>query len=329
MLRRYEIGDLALAAFPRPVTFVNPANGVGEPLRKAQFDKELAYVRTADGKLGQPDRVRWTWRGGRDPLPCRRRTSMIRATRRALIASTAALAGAPALAAVPRRDDAWKEADAILARIKPPAIPRRDFPITRFGARPGGEADCTEAIADALAAAAKAGGGRVVVPAGVWLTGAVHLKSRTELRGQGRDPEVLARSAAYLPNVLTRHEGVELMNYSPFIYALDQHDIALTGEGTLDGQADADHWWNWVKRPPPGVVSDRKRLADMGEAGAPVDQEGVRHRPHHPHHVHPALSPDPCSASRKACRGSPCRARDRSYSSARSKCFGTWRRSTP
>ncbi len=69
VLRRYEIGDLALAAFPRPVTFVNPANGVGEPLRKAQFDKELAYVRTADGKLGQPNRVRWAWRGGRDPLP--------------------------------------------------------------------------------------------------------------------------------------------------------------------------------------------------------------------------------------------------------------------
>jgi polygalacturonase len=47
--------------------------------------------------------------------------------------------------------------------------------------------------------------------------------------------------------VLTRHEGVELINYSPFIYALEQHDIALTGEGTLDGQADADHWWNWIR----------------------------------------------------------------------------------
>jgi hypothetical protein len=69
VLRRYELGDLALAAFPRPVTFVNPADGVGEPLKEAQFDKELAYVRAADGKLGQPDRVRWTWRGGRDPLP--------------------------------------------------------------------------------------------------------------------------------------------------------------------------------------------------------------------------------------------------------------------
>jgi polygalacturonase len=143
------------------------------------------------------------------------------------------LAGAPALAQPPRLggDDGWKEADAILARIKPPAIPRRDFPITRFGAKPGGEVDCTKAIAAALAAAAKAGGGRVVVPAGVWLTGAVHLKSNTELHvAKGATLKFSRDPAAYLPNVLTRHEGVELMNYSPFIYALDQHDIALTGE---------------------------------------------------------------------------------------------------
>ena len=198
---------------------------------------------------------------------------MIQTTRRRLIASSALLAGLPTLAhaAAPERDDAWKEADAILARIKPPAIPRRDFPITMFGAKPGGEADCTQAIAAALDAASKADGGRVVVPPGVWLTGAVHLKSNTELHvAKGATLKFSRDPAAYLPNVLTRHEGIELMNYSPFIYALDQHDIAVTGEGTLDGQADADHWWNWVKRPPPGVVSDRKRLGDMAEAGVPV-----------------------------------------------------------
>jgi len=191
-------------------------------------------------------------------------------TRRALIASTAALAGLPALAA-PGRDDAWKEADAILARIKPPTIPRRDFPITKFGAKP--DADCTKAIAAALEAAAKAGGGRAVVPAGVWLTGAVHLKSKTELHvAKGATLKFLQDPAAYLPAVLTRHEGVELINYSPFIYALEQHDIALTGEGTLDGQADAEHWWNWIRRKPPGVVDDRKRLTEMAEAGVPVAQ---------------------------------------------------------
>lgn len=69
VLRRYELADLALAAFPRPVTFVNPTDAVGVPLREAAFDRELAFVRAADRKLGRPDRVRWTWRGGRDPLP--------------------------------------------------------------------------------------------------------------------------------------------------------------------------------------------------------------------------------------------------------------------
>jgi hypothetical protein len=51
------------------VTFVNPVDAVGVPLKEAEFDKALAFVRAADRKLGQPDRVRWTWRGGRDPLP--------------------------------------------------------------------------------------------------------------------------------------------------------------------------------------------------------------------------------------------------------------------
>ena len=49
-----------------------------------------------------------------------------------------------------------------------------------------------------------------------------------------------------LPNVLTRFEGVELMNYSPLIYAYNKQNIAVTGKGTLDGQADNDHWWNWT-----------------------------------------------------------------------------------
>ncbi len=46
-----------------------PTDAVGVPLKESTFDKELAFVRAADRKLGQPEQVRWTWRGGRDPLP--------------------------------------------------------------------------------------------------------------------------------------------------------------------------------------------------------------------------------------------------------------------
>jgi hypothetical protein len=86
----------------------------------------------------------------------------MKTTRRALLASTVALAAAPAMAAPARPTDAWKEADAILARIKPPTIPRRDFPITRFGAKPGGEADCTSGDRRG------AGGGRQRPAADAW-----------------------------------------------------------------------------------------------------------------------------------------------------------------
>ncbi|HVY87294.1 MAG TPA: glycoside hydrolase family 28 protein, partial [Hyphomonadaceae bacterium] len=167
--------------------------------------------------------------------------------------------------------NAWGAADEILKRIRAPSIPNRNFSITSFGAKP--DADCTSAIAAAISAASAAGGGRIVVPDGVWQTGAITLKSRTELHvAKGATLKFSRDPNAYLPVVLTRHEGIELMNYAPFIYAYGQEDIAITGEGTLDGQADAEHWWNWAKRAPPGTVSDRQRLADMGEQGVPVAQ---------------------------------------------------------
>ncbi len=195
-----------------------------------------------------------------------------RTTRRRLLAVGSAglgLAGLGACTAMPGAGEGpWAEADAILARIRAPAIPRREFAITSFGAKP--DSDCTAAIAAAIESANKAGGGRVVVPAGTWLTGAIRLKSRVDLHVEKGATLKFSRDPAAYPVVLTRHEGIELMNFSPFIYAYGEEDIAVTGAGTLDGQADAEHWWNWARRAPAGTVSDRQRLADMGEQGVPV-----------------------------------------------------------
>src|SRR5262245_3680346 len=69
----------------------------------------------------------------------------------------------------------------ILARIKPPTFAARDFNITSYGAVAGGQTDATEAIRKAIGACHTAGGGRVVVPAGIFLTGAIHLKSNVNL----------------------------------------------------------------------------------------------------------------------------------------------------
>src|ERR1044072_4112067 len=133
--------------------------------------------------------------------------------------------------------------ESISARIKPPKFPQRDFDITKYGAATGG-ADCTEAIRKAIEECNKAGGGRVVVPAGVFQTGAVHLKSNVNLYiSEGATLKFDPDPAKFLPVVFTRFEGVECMNYSPLIYAFEQENIAVTGKGTLDGSASEETWW--------------------------------------------------------------------------------------
>ena len=83
--------------------------------------------------------------------------------------------------ATPNSGDPWSAVPEIQKRIVPPRFPARDFDITRFGAVADGTTVCTTAFSNAIAACARAGGGRVVVPAGKFLTGAIHLRSGVNL----------------------------------------------------------------------------------------------------------------------------------------------------
>jgi polygalacturonase len=192
--------------------------------------------------------------------------------RRAFLISTAVQAAA---ATIP----GWN-ADAIVSRIKPPVFPNRDFDITRYGASNDGRADSTEAIAKAIDACASAGGGRVLVPDGVFVTGAIRLK--TDVNLHLADQAMLRFSPDpkhYLPAVFTRWEGTECINYSSFIYAFEQTNLAITGLGTLDGQADCEHWWPWVgrtncgwKEGQPRQQPDRDALVAMADTDVPVSE---------------------------------------------------------
>ncbi len=147
---------------------------------------------------------------------------------------------------VAEEPDPWDLLPSIRAQIVAPEFEDQDFLITDFGAKEGGKFKNTDAFAAAIKACSEAGGGRVVVPAGTWLTGAIHLKSNVNLHLA--DDAVIQFSRDdkdYLPVVFSRWEGMELMNYSPFIYAFGQENIAVTGKGVLDGNADMKNWWWW------------------------------------------------------------------------------------
>ena len=198
-------------------------------------------------------------------------------TRLAAAALLVGLAGAGQPLARVRGDepaDPWAGLPAILARIQAPTFPDRDFVITKFGARADGTTDASAALRSAIAACHKAGGGRVVVPAGDFATGPVTLLGNVNLHlERGATLRFSNDPRRYLPVVLTRWEGVEVMNYSPLVYALDQENIAITGEGTLDGQGDREHWWPW-KAPsgPESQKADRDALFAQAEQGVPVAQ---------------------------------------------------------
>src|SRR5215218_4770000 len=124
----------------------------------------------------------------------------------------------------------WDAVPAILARIKPPTFAARDFPVTSYGGKGDGKADNTKAFRDAILACNKAGGGRVVVPKGTFLTGAIHLLSNVNLHvGAGAKILFSTDHRKYLPMVWTRWQGIECYNYSPFLYAYNQTNLAISG----------------------------------------------------------------------------------------------------
>lgn len=175
------------------------------------------------------------------------------------LAASATILGLPALTAgcvspaslsrggAPRTDSQWNtEAELIKSKIVRPTFDNREVKVTAF-INQDNNVDFNQALHRAMAHLAELGGGKVVVPQGKWLSqGPIHLRSNINLhleRGAvitfSTDPE------HYKPYVFTRWEGMELMGFSPLIYAFEQKNIAVTGEGTLDGAAAADNWWPW------------------------------------------------------------------------------------
>jgi len=165
-------------------------------------------------------------------------------------------------------DDPWSGAERIVRNISRVDIPSRQFAIGEFGALSGDGHDARPSIQSAIEAAHVAGGGRVTIPFGLWLSdGPIHYRSNVELHlAQGAHLRFLPTVENYLPAVRTRWEGTEVFTYSPLLYAEDCENIALTGPGTIDGQGE-QHWLPWRDSQRP----IQRLLRDMGRDGVPVE----------------------------------------------------------
>jgi polygalacturonase len=162
-------------------------------------------------------------------------------------------------------------------------FPDRDFPITKYGAKPGDVKATTAAFAKAMAACNKAGGGRVVVPAGEWLTGPVHFRSGCNLYlSEGARLVFDDDLSLYYPAVQASWEGAECMNISPLLYAFECENIGISGPGML--APEMDFWRTWFNQPESHLQATRQLYA-MCSTQVPVEyrhmeREGVQMRPH-------------------------------------------------
>ncbi len=156
----------------------------------------------------------------------------------AILPLRALAAPASNLAASPATPPAARVRSAVPNDFRPdlPNIPDRHVDVTTFGAAGDGVADNTKAIQAAIDAARKAGGGTVEIPAGDFLCGPLELGSRIALRLD------FGATLRMLP--LEKYPG-GTSHPGDFIGGSDLHDIAITGEGTIDGQGGP--WWPFAK----------------------------------------------------------------------------------
>ncbi|GGK85530.1 glycoside hydrolase family 28 protein [Rufibacter glacialis] len=132
-----------------------------------------------------------------------------------------------------------------MPKVKETKFPNYRVPITKYGAVGDGITKNTKAFEQAIADVAAKGGGRVVIPRGLWLTGPIVMKSNIDLHAEAGSMVIFSRDFDDYPVVETSFEGLNTFRCQSPISGRDLENIAITGEGTFDGNGDA---WRPVKK---------------------------------------------------------------------------------
>jgi polygalacturonase len=154
-----------------------------------------------------------------------------------------------------------------MPEIHLPQIPDYSVNITDFGAVEGGQVLNSNAFEDAIEAVSQKGGGKVVIPAGIWLTGPIILKSNLELYTEPGAVIIFSENKDLYPVIETSFEGLDTWRCLSPIYGKNVENIAFTGFGVWDGSGDA---WRFVKRD----KLTANQWKELVESGGVVNEQG-------------------------------------------------------
>ena len=163
----------------------------------------------------------------------------------------------------------FSQAGTIINSIRSTGFPADTIRVTELGAVGDGITDSRKAILQAIEMCHQKGGGVVLLEGGTfYCKGSISLKNNVNLHITGGTKLLFSpHPADYLPAVFTRWEGVEVFNYSPMIYTYGQENIAITGEGLIDGNA-SEIWVPFRQKQGPA----QNRMRDFSDWQTPLHE---------------------------------------------------------
>ena len=132
-----------------------------------------------------------------------------------------------------------------MPRVQRPAIPDYSVDLTDFGGVGDGVTSNTEAFAAAMRHLSDKGGGHLVVPAGLWLTGPIGILSNCDLHLTDNAVVIFDPDRSLYPIINTVFEGLDTRRCESPLHADGAKNISITGSGIFDGNGEA---WRMVKK---------------------------------------------------------------------------------